>query len=694
MSRYRPEIDGLRAVAVLAVLINHLNPIWLPGGYLGVDLFFVISGAVVTGSLVTRPASTPRRFLMGFYARRFRRLLPALIVNIVVVALLFSALVNPGDSTFAPSLRTGLSALFGVANLYLLRQGSNYFATDNHFNPFLHTWSLGVEEQFYLVWPIVLLLCGLGRKTQPMVRQRLGWVSLILSLASLVSLAVLQARGQNDASFFLLSARFWELAAGALAWLVVSRRPQQPQPSASAWGSLALLTLFLVLLFSPESWRIAATLACVACSVGLLIMLRGETGPGRWLAKPGPLAIGLSSYSLYLWHWPVIVLARWSVGINRWTVLPILLLIGLLTWLSYQLECRFRLAGAKGQPASLGALIRYPALLLLAAGALALLSGPARGRLFLGERRHLTSDIANSRSIPGTTLDTEHCFEEPMTPLAAQFKDDACTLRRHPGQPTLYFEGDSHTGVLIPLAETLIGRGSVNSAFFSRGGCPIPWFTPWAMQRQSLERYQFCQEYSRRRLQDRMEDIQPGDRLVLASNLPSYMLDPDPKVRARSLTNYATAVQTLATKLQNRGAGLILFGPLPMFTNRPEVAVPMSLCQPEWFRRSGQPPAGCSATFVPRDDMVNHLRPLEELLSELEKKIPNLHVFRPFAALCPPHSRQCSTHRGDRMLFKDSNHLSREGVRVLEKPFLGFLNQHGLTHPAPRSPLSPAASPP
>ena len=686
--RYRPEIDGLRAVAVLAVLVNHLNPAWLSGGYLGVDLFFVISGAVVTGSLVARPAPTPPRLLMGFYARRFRRLLPALMLNIVVVALIFSAVVNPSDGYFTPSLRTGMTALFGVSNLYLLRQGSNYFATDNHFNPFLHTWSLGVEEQFYLVWPIVLLLCGLGRASVNKVRWRLGWISSILSMASLLSLSVLQARGQTDASFFLMPARFWELAAGALAWLYLSRRPQPPRQATPGWWALALLGLLLSLMFTPESWRIPATLACIACSVGLLILLRGETGPGRWLAKPGPLAIGLSSYSLYLWHWPVIVLAHWTVGLNRFTLLPILLLIGILTWLSYQLECRFRPAGSKALSDSDRALILYPMLVLGSAGALALLSGPARSRLFLGERHHLAVDMTNSRGIPGTTLDTVHCFLEPSAPLGEQSQDDACTLRRHPGQPTLYFEGDSHTEMMIPLAEALISSGDVNVAFFSRGGCPIPWFSPWANNSHLKERYHLCEEHSRRRLKTRLHDIQPGDQLVLSSNLPGYLLDADPKVRAQSLANYASTIRTIAAELRNRGAGLIISGPLPSFKNRPAVTVPMSLCQPEWYRLNRQPPPGCTSAFVPRAEIVEHLRPLDALLSGLEREISNLHVFRPFSFLCPTGQRQCSTSYGDKMLFTDSNHLSREGVRVLEQPFLDFLRTHGLKRSVPRPPES------
>ena len=117
---------------MVAVLINHLNPGWLPGGYLGVDLFFVISGYVVTGSLLGRQSSGARSFLLDFYRPRFRRLLPALIVTVLVVAVVFAALVSPGDGAVTPSLRSGIAALFGLSNLYFMRQGNDYFGADTH----------------------------------------------------------------------------------------------------------------------------------------------------------------------------------------------------------------------------------------------------------------------------------------------------------------------------------------------------------------------------------------------------------------------------------------------------------------------------------------------------------------------------------------------------------------------------------
>lgn len=155
---YRPEIDGLRAVAVLAVFINHLNHQWLPGGFLGVDLFFVISGYVVTASLARRKETSWRQMLAGFYTRRFRRLIPALLLMVAITAIIFSAFVSQSDATYGQSIRTGLTSLLGASNLYLLSQDNNYFDFGTQFNPFLHTWSLGVEEQFYLLWPLFVML--------------------------------------------------------------------------------------------------------------------------------------------------------------------------------------------------------------------------------------------------------------------------------------------------------------------------------------------------------------------------------------------------------------------------------------------------------------------------------------------------------------------------------------------------------
>ena len=161
-SKYRPEIDGFRAFAVVAVIINHFNQEILPKGYLGVDIFFVISGFVITSSLYQRPSKNFKDFISGFYERRIKRLIPALSVFILISSIAI-CLFNP-EPQF--SLRTGLSSLFGFSNLYLLKNSTDYFGEVEKFNIFTRTWSLGVEEQFYIIFPFLIWFSGFGRQTK------------------------------------------------------------------------------------------------------------------------------------------------------------------------------------------------------------------------------------------------------------------------------------------------------------------------------------------------------------------------------------------------------------------------------------------------------------------------------------------------------------------------------------------------
>ena len=222
-SPYRPEIDGLRAFAVTTVIINHFNKEILPGGYLGVDMFFVISGFVITSSLYQRPSKNFKDFISGFYERRIKRLVPALSMFVLIMSIVI-CLFNPSPSF---SLKTGLASLFGFSNLFLLKESTDYFAQSTELNVFTHTWSLGVEEQFYILFPFLVWFSGYGRQKKNGIRN-LFLIVLILTIASLIGFAYFYLNNPT-AGYFLMPTRFWEMAAGCLLFLVFQKRSSVEQ---------------------------------------------------------------------------------------------------------------------------------------------------------------------------------------------------------------------------------------------------------------------------------------------------------------------------------------------------------------------------------------------------------------------------------------------------------------------------------
>lgn len=305
--KYRPDIDGLRAVAVISVIVFHFFGDMLPSGYLGVDVFFVISGYVITAYLFRVPKASRADFFLTFYARRIKRLLPALLVCIVVTALIFVATATrPPREVF----NTGALALLGFSNISLLVISHDYFGLDAHLNPFTHTWSLGVEEQFYMIYPAIFATAGYSWARLRPEWRRLRFYLLALAAASLLLYLVLSAVSPG-AAFYLMPARFWELGAGALIFVASKGRMPRTGSALAPWaGAVLLLACFML----PASWQPFNTILAVASASLLIGALQPHHAAYRALAFRPVVFIGKISYSLYLWHWSMLVLGRWTIG--------------------------------------------------------------------------------------------------------------------------------------------------------------------------------------------------------------------------------------------------------------------------------------------------------------------------------------------------------------------------------------------
>jgi peptidoglycan/LPS O-acetylase OafA/YrhL len=304
---YRPALDGLRTVAVYAVVLFHTGHPWAAGGFLGVDLFFVLSGFLVTGVLLSEIDRTGRLRLGNFYSRRVRRLLPAALVAIVVTCLAF-VLVLPVTERVS-LVADGQRSLLYVANWHFLSQSGDYFAADADQSPFLHFWSLAIEEQFYLAFPLLLLLLTRAGR-------RWTFVVLVGTLLASVAAQVVWAQVDPTHAYYGTDARIYQPLAGSVLALLLVHRPDQR--AVGRWGAVAPVALGAFLLLSSglvpmEPWLRGLLATLVAVTLVASVVLAGSGRLAGALSHPVPVYLGQISYGTYLWHWPVIKLLEETV---------------------------------------------------------------------------------------------------------------------------------------------------------------------------------------------------------------------------------------------------------------------------------------------------------------------------------------------------------------------------------------------
>jgi peptidoglycan/LPS O-acetylase OafA/YrhL len=426
-SKYRPDVDGLRAIAVTLVLNFHAFPDAVPGGFVGVDVFFVISGFLITG-LIARELDVGRFSLIEFYNRRIRRIFPALIVVLAVTLalgwfwMLPQAFAQLGSDSFA-------SAAF-LANIALLLQ-SGYFDVESARKPLLHLWSLGIEEQFYLFWPLLLMVAARLRMSILALAAVLGIASFLLNVAWI---------GANPvATFYLPFTRAFELLAGAVLACGWNNFNQSGTASdRRAWTGVALIAASVAMLDSHSAFPGWWAVLPVAGSTLLL------SAPAAWvnrvlLASPPMVWIGLISYPLYLWHWPLLVFG----GIIKFgpLTLPerelILLASGLLAWATYRfVEIPFRF----GRPSRRKMFGLGAGMAMIALAGFAVVWGR-------GFDSRLPPEIRAMASV--RTESFKWRFGECLLDLAKQTGfADACVERDR--RPLVLVWGDSTAGALLP----------------------------------------------------------------------------------------------------------------------------------------------------------------------------------------------------------------------------------------------------
>jgi peptidoglycan/LPS O-acetylase OafA/YrhL len=639
--RHRQDIDGLRAVAVVPVVLFHAGVSQIPGGFVGVDIFFVISGYLIT-SLILGEMSEGRFSLLGFYERRIRRIFPALFTVLAFSSVMALLLFLPRElKSFDRSL---IAATFFVSNIHFY-DAYAYFAAPVDRAPLLHTWSLSIEEQFYIVFPLLLIVSmSWGRRIST------ALIAILFTLSLVASIVVTQI--DQEAAFYLAPTRVWELMLGALlASGVVPRIESRTAREAFAVAGIALITY--ALFFFDDIMLFPSWVALIPALGAALVIYAGSDGRQTLVARGlslSPLVfVGLISYSLYLWHWPLLVFARhWNIFVlSAWQSTIIVVTSFILAGLSWAyIEQPFR---RRQSPIPR----RWVAACAVTAVAVAVTIGFSTQRAGWPQR-FAPETLAVARGISAADKKRDlsrECRTQPSCTLGASVK------------PTYALWGDSHAAAMLAtFADAFAARGFAFKAFIKLG-CPPLGGNGYEMRSRGN-----CLAHNEATAAT-LESSPEIRTVLLIARANQYIKGKIEGARApvniivgthRGPTNeqeraaiYERQLKLTVDRMLAAGKTVVLVYPSPEFGYE----IPVGVAR---FLATGRDPAELDLSLAAYREREGNIFSILDRMGNSPKII---RVY-PHERLCD--AKACEVYANGEALYRDDNHLSQAGAaRVL-----------------------------
>lgn len=662
MIGYVRGIDGLRAIAVVAVLLFHLNHQILPGGYAGVDIFFVISGFVVTTSVLDREKTSFGSFVAHFYARRVLRIMPALIVMLIGTIIVWG-MFAPESFLSSTSGDVAKSAFFGISNIVLAFNAEDYFSSSSDYNPFLHTWSLGVEEQFYLIFPFIMF--WRQRRLAAGKSDYSAIVVAVLSLASLLASGILSTVNERYA-FYLIPSRFWELGVGVFLALSATRWQTWLAANRTVFVSLACTSVLLLIaaLAIPElpgyfPFPIAILSVCGTAGLIAVVTANQSFALSRLLSSGIPKWLGKASYSIYLWHWPVFVMMRWTSGLNTLTEQ---LIAGALA-LSLGFGSYFLVEQSVQKNLWLKSMPRWK---VLAVGLSVVVFSAAVGYVLVRGKNHYSMSVtAHARDdwypyFKPTKTEQNRCdlkidISGFSGATLSKFSPTNCTVAPRGGR--LFVVGDSHTGALAYILRQIAQSDALTTFVIERPGCPF-------LSLQGPSQSTSCDDFNGRLYDLFNRELHSGDVVVLASLRVRRITNQHAAHVDRSVTNEEPSTEKIREAesfmqyAQQKGVNVMWFAPSPIFP------APPFRCS-DWFNKAS--PACEPGLSIPRGEMETRRLGVVTAMSKFAQEHSNVSVFDPLPILCNSNTCDAVDDQGPR--FFDGDHLSGRGNELLLPSF-------------------------
>lgn len=638
---YQPHIDGLRAIAVLSVLVFHLDKSWLPGGFVGVDIFFVISGYLIT-SILTREIDQKRFSLKHFYTRRIKRILPVYFT--VAASSLITGIIILAPSELIKVAESLLASVVFLSNYYFYFN-VGYFGGQADLMPLIHMWSLAVEEQFYIFWPIVLMI--LAAIASPLWRTVVIWAIFLSSFI----ISLMLSSSHPDFSYYAIMTRTYELMVGALFAIYMERA--KALPKVSVW--MAFATLILSVIFIRQSMAFPGWIALLPCVATGTLIVKGQESRGvsRFLSAPFMVWVGLLSYSLYMWHWPVISFMRhYFIELEMQHILFAIVVTFALSMISRHLIEKPMMVSSASFKRSFLLVYILPATILVSVSWFIISNDGVYSRYSNDEQTLLrTSEAVGhhcARSLP---------YDKP---------NPDCLIGEEKTEPKakVLLWGDSHANHFFNTAKVASTSMPVTFELVSFAGCPSIRGVFRVNRAYSVK----CYEHNEA-VWEKLVKNGDFDAIVLASNWANYP-------RGNNLGDNED--MSVSTENSSRA----------FFSNMSNMISDMALLEKPFFIIDSVPnfpfnPARCNINrkLLGQNRDCN----LEEseykqgkaefttfIMQEVNDK-RNVHFVSLDDALC--EKGVCLSAKDGKALYSDSNHLSEYGSKYVASEFISFLNE-------------------
>ena len=624
-NQYKFEIDGLRGIAILGVVIFHINEKIMPSGFLGVDIFFVISGFLITQSLYKKNSNNFSNFLINFYKRRLVRVYPSLIIYVLLISFIFLIL----TPDYKWILRSGASSLLGLSNIFFWIRSTDYFADSVKLNPFTNTWSLGIETQFYIFFPVIFWLLSFRKKYNR--NKNFFYFNLIFTLLSFCLYQYLNLT-EPSAAYFLPFSRLWQLTSGSLLYLLKKESAIKIKfPSLFSFFSL-LVTFFL-----PQTYLTIKSIFVVAASMHILYIDKENSILSKILSNKFLVHIGKLSYSIYLWHWGILTIGKWTVGMDWFFLAFQLFIIYFVSLLNYLfIETPFKkikffkqyLFSTSFLSLTISSITFYPFNIL-------------PSKLYQGERLNLKLE------------------DLPKPANELQIKSSNLSNK------LIYAIGDSHTFHLYPLFKKL--RTEFDFSLYSHswgGGILDRKINPRGPKFSLINRYEKMLFEVFAYYENKYKE---GDLIFLSIHTLNRTNN------KLSLNNEEQNTFRRILKIsKNKNLKIIIVNQTPTFNKSL-----YQLCFPAWFRPKITIDENCLSEST---KLLNKKAyKVNSFYKKLALDFDNVFVLDAFNVLCPSYEKRCKVRKNNgQFIFSDGSHLTPFGSKLLYEELKKIIIQNKL----------------